>query len=151
VHSWGSRCPVFKIRPSRFSGTCLWLVPLWGLGRAVGPSSVGLPFLVALPGHDVAPVGPRRGGWSATYRWPVGPLWSSISAGISFSVRVHRRQVLGGLTHEYYVAAWTAHRHHPESYFRASQGGRDPPARGCMHPRRMACLHSRDERAGRRL
>jgi putative transposase len=42
--------------------------------------------------------------------------------------RIHRKQVLGGLTHEYYVAALPPpHRlenagHHLESYFRASQG-----------------------------
>ncbi len=45
--------------------------------------------------------------------------------------RIHRKQVLGGLTHEYYVAALPPpHRlenagHHLESYFRAAQAGDD--------------------------
>jgi GNAT superfamily N-acetyltransferase len=43
--------------------------------------------------------------------------------------RIHRRQVLGGLTHEYYVAAWLpTGTTHPGSYFRASQVSRLCPA-----------------------
>jgi hypothetical protein len=36
--------------------------------------------------------------------------------------RIHRKQILGGLTHEYYVAAWLSAGHHLEWCFRAPTG-----------------------------